>query len=46
TVTRAADAQAAGALRLRFADGSVNVRVEREGGRPYEEAKPEQNDLF
>lgn len=46
TVTRAADAQAAGALRLRFADGSVNVRVEQDAGRAYEEAKPEQNDLF
>ena len=46
TITRAADAQAAGALRLRFADGSVNVRVEQDAGRAYEEAKPEQNDLF
>ena len=46
TVTRATDAQAAGALRLRFADGSVNVRVEQDAGRAYEEAKPEQNDLF
>ncbi|MEY3657453.1 MAG: hypothetical protein RL425_214, partial [Pseudomonadota bacterium] len=46
TVTRAADAQAAGALRLRFADGSVNVRVEQDAGRAYEEPKPEQNDLF
>jgi len=46
TVTRAADAQAAGALRLRFADGSVNVRVEQDAGQAYEEPKPEQNDLF
>jgi exodeoxyribonuclease VII large subunit len=46
TITRAADAQAAGALRLRFADGSVNVRVEQDAGRAYEEPKPEQNDLF
>ena len=46
TITRAADAQAAGALRLHFADGSVNVRVEQDAGRAYEEAKPEQNDLF
>jgi exodeoxyribonuclease VII large subunit len=46
TVTRATDAQAAGALRLRFADGSVNVRVEQDAGRAYEEPKPEQNDLF
>ena len=46
TITRAADAQAAGALRLRFADGSVNVRVEQDAGRAYDAPKPEQNDLF
>ena len=46
TITRAADAQAAGALRLRFADGAVNVRVEQDAGRAYDAPKPEQNDLF
>ena len=46
TVTRATDARAAGALRLRFADGAVNVQVERDAKPPYEEAKPAQSDLF
>ena len=45
-MTRAAGSQAAVAWRLRFADGSGNVRVEQDAGRAYEELKPEQNDLF
>ena len=46
TVISAADAKAAGALILRFADGSVDARVERSGAAPYVKDKPEQPDLF
>lgn len=46
TVTSAADAKAAGALLLHFADGRVEARVERESRGPYVKDKPEQPDLF
>lgn len=46
TVISAADAKAAGALVLRFADGAVDARVERSGAAPYVKDKPEQPDLF
>lgn len=46
TVISAADAKAAGALVLRFADGSVDARVERSGAAPYVKPKSEQPDLF
>ncbi|MFM5914729.1 MAG: exodeoxyribonuclease VII large subunit [Chakrabartia godavariana] len=46
TVISAADAKAAGALVLRFADGAVDARVERAGSAPYVKDKPEQPDLF
>ncbi len=46
TVISAADAKAAGALVLRFADGAVDARVERSGTAPYVKDKPEQPDLF
>ncbi len=39
-------ARAAGALTLRFIDGSVDARVERSGGRSYPETKPEQPTLL
>lgn len=45
-VTRAAQAKAAGALTLHFADGSVPARVERAAGAPYEKAKPAQPKLL
>jgi len=46
TVISAADAKAAGALVLRFADGLVDARVERSGAAPYVKPKAEQPDLF
>jgi exodeoxyribonuclease VII large subunit len=46
TVISAADAKAAGTLVLRFADGSVDARVERSGAAPYVKPKSEQPDLF
>jgi exodeoxyribonuclease VII large subunit len=45
-VTTAAEARAAGAVRLRFRDGPVDARVEREGGKTYGGAKPEQGSLL
>jgi exodeoxyribonuclease VII large subunit len=39
-------ARAAGALTLHFADGTVDARVERAGGKPYAGDKPEQPELF
>lgn len=39
-------ARAAGALRLHFADGQVDARVERPGAKSYAGDKPEQPDLF
>jgi exodeoxyribonuclease VII large subunit len=39
-------ARAAGALSLRFADGSVDARLERSGQALYAKPKPEQADLF
>ncbi len=39
-------ARAAGALTLRFIDGSVDARVERSGGRSYPEPKAEQPTLL
>ena len=46
TITSADHAKAAGALVLHFADGSVDARVERSGGKAYDTPKPEQPDLF
>lgn len=46
TVISAAQAKAAGAIQLHFADGSVDARVERSGPAPYTAPKPEQPDLF
>jgi len=45
-VTSAADARAAGALTLRFADGAVDARVERPGGKPYVKPETQQPELF
>jgi exodeoxyribonuclease VII large subunit len=45
-VTSAAGARAAGALTLRFADGAVDARVERPGGKPYVKPENEQPELF
>jgi exodeoxyribonuclease VII large subunit len=45
-VTSAADARAAGALTLRFADGAVDARVERPGGKPYVKPESQQPELF
>lgn len=42
----AAQARAAGSLKLHFADGTVDARVERAGGKSYAGEKPEQPDLF
>lgn len=39
-------ARAAGALTLRFKDGTVDARVERPGGKPYPADKPEQPSLL
>ena len=46
TITRAATAQAAGALVLHFADGQVAAKVEPKGQGVYGQAKTEQGDLF
>ena len=46
TVTNVAQAKAAGALVLHFADGQVDARVERGGAKPYDAPKPEQPGLF
>lgn len=46
TVTNVAQAKAAGALVLHFADGQVDARVERGGTKPYDAPKPEQPGLF
>jgi len=45
-VGRAAEARAAGALTLHFADGAVPARVERSGSGSYVGAKPEQPSLL
>jgi exodeoxyribonuclease VII large subunit len=45
-IITAAKAKATGALRLRFADGEVDVRVERSGTPAYDAPKPHQPDLF
>lgn len=45
-VTTAAQARAAGALTLHFADGAVGARVERDAATPYEKAKPQQPKLL
>ncbi|WP_136162205.1 exodeoxyribonuclease VII large subunit [Sphingomonas flavalba] len=45
-VTGAAAARSAAALSLHFADGSVDVRVERSGGRAYVRDKPDQPTLL
>jgi exodeoxyribonuclease VII large subunit len=45
-VTSSDQARAAGALTLRFADGAVDARVERPGGKPYVEGESRQADLF
>ncbi|VXC64363.1 exodeoxyribonuclease VII large subunit [Sphingomonas sp. AX6] len=42
----AAEARAAGALRLHFRDGEVDAKVERAGGKSYAGTVPEQPDLF
>jgi len=45
-VATAAAARAAGAVTLRFIDGSVDARLERSGGKPYAGDKPEQPSLL
>ncbi len=45
-VATAARARAAGALRLRFADGEVDARLERGGSSPYGTPEARQGDLF
>ncbi|MDG5487957.1 exodeoxyribonuclease VII large subunit [Sphingomonas sp. BGYR3] len=45
-VVTAEAARAAGALVLHFGDGDVDARVERGGGKPYPDAKPEQPSLL
>lgn len=45
-VASAAAARASGALTLRFADGAVEARVERGGGKTYAASPPEQPKLF
>lgn len=45
-VTSADGAKAAGALTLRFADGAVDARVERPGGKAYVKPETEQPELF
>ena len=46
TITSAAQAKAAGAVRLHFSDGAVDARVEQGPRGPYDRPKPEQPDLF
>ncbi|TKD51334.1 exodeoxyribonuclease VII large subunit [Sphingomonas baiyangensis] len=45
-VADAAAARTAGTLTLHFADGTVDARVERAGGKPYARKAPEQPSLF
>lgn len=45
-VASAAEAKRAGALTLHFADGAVDARVERVGGKTYAAPKPEQPSLL
>lgn len=45
-VPTAEAARAAGAVRLQFRDGSVDARVERDGGKTYVADKPEQGSLL
>ena len=45
-VASAAAARGAGALTLHFADGAVEARVERSGGKTYAAPPPEQPELF
>ncbi len=45
-ITGNSKAKSAGALRLRFADGEIDVRVERSGAAGYDKTKPAQADLF
>jgi exodeoxyribonuclease VII large subunit len=45
-VTTAAQAKAAGALTLHFADGTVDAKVERGGRASYSQDKPEQPSLL
>jgi exodeoxyribonuclease VII large subunit len=42
TLTSAAEARAAGAMTVRFADGTIEARVERAAPRTYDRAHPEQ----
>lgn len=46
TVSSSAEAKAAAALILHFADGAVEAKVEPGGRAPYVKPKPEQPDLF
>lgn len=46
TLTSAASARTAGLLTLRFADGSIDARVERSAPPAYGKAKPEQPSLL
>jgi len=46
TLGTASAARAAAALRVVFRDGAVDVRVERAGGRTYEQPKPDQPSLL
>ncbi|HEU4961369.1 MAG TPA: exodeoxyribonuclease VII large subunit [Sphingomonas sp.] len=45
-VSSAAEARKAGALTLHFADGAVDARVERAGGKTYADKPPEQPSLL
>ena len=45
-ITGNSKAKSAGALRLRFADGEIDVRVERSGGTSYDKPNLMQPDLF
>jgi exodeoxyribonuclease VII large subunit len=45
-VTSSDKAKSAGALRLRFADGEIDVRLERSSAGSYDKVKPSQPDLF
>ena len=46
TILTAAGARSAGALTLRFADGSVDARVEKSGSAPYKPPQSAQSELF
>jgi len=41
-IASAAAARAAGTVTLHFADGTVDARLERAGGKPYDKGKPDQ----